>query len=142
MDVGIRVFIDTAPFIYLIENHPVFGAPTEQYLSTCVENESMLFTSVISYLEFCVVPLREKRHDIIEKFEELLADLSIEMQSIDLVNAKYASQLRSQYAFLKTADAIQLAMAVTNKCNIFLTNDEDLSSIKEINTLVISKIEK
>lgn len=137
MDVGKKVFIDTAPFIYLIENHPVFGAPTEQYLSACTEGESMLFTSVISYLEFCVVPLREKRHGIIEKFEELLADLSI-----DMVVAKYASQLRSRYAFLKTADAIQLAMAVTNKCDVFLTNDAGLSSIKEINTVVISKIEK
>jgi hypothetical protein len=50
MDVGKKVFIDTAPFIYLIENHPVFGAPIEQYLSACTEGESMLFTSVISYL--------------------------------------------------------------------------------------------
>lgn len=48
MDVGKKVFIDTAPFIYLIENHPIFGVPTEQYLSACAEGESKLFTSVIS----------------------------------------------------------------------------------------------
>ena len=51
MDVGKKVFIDTAPFIYLIENHPVFGAPTEKYLLACAEDESKLLTSVIRISE-------------------------------------------------------------------------------------------
>lgn len=42
-----KIFIDTAPFIYLIEDHPVFAAKVNQIITQAVVNNDSLVTSVI-----------------------------------------------------------------------------------------------
>ena len=42
-----------------------------------------------------------------------------------------ATELRAQYGFM-TPDAIHLAAAIVNKCDLFLTNDQRLQKCHEI----------
>ena len=133
------VFIDTAPFIYYIENHPQYAEKTEQYISENFFLDSGFITSVITYMEYCVVPERLGRKDLIQSFDELLLRFSMELKEITLPVAKTASKLRAKYKFLKGLDALQLAIAIENKCDEFLTNDKELIKIKELKIVLIEK---
>ncbi len=126
------VFIDTAPFIYLVEEHPSYFKIIENLLEDYKSLDSRLFTSVITYMEFCVVPERDGRKDLIEKFNNFILNLNIEITEINLNIAKKAYKLRSLYSNLKGLDAMQLACALENECSLFITNDMKFKKIKEI----------
>ena len=51
-------FVDTAVFIYLLEDHPAFGEKAEKFFKDAHVAKSQLSTSVLSYLEFCVKPFQ------------------------------------------------------------------------------------
>ncbi len=51
-----RAFIDTALFIYLLEEQADFSDLTESFLNFCYANQVSLVTSIITHLEFCVKP--------------------------------------------------------------------------------------
>ncbi len=132
-----KIFIDTAPFIYLIENHPVFGELAKEVLNTAFLNDDELITSVVTLAEFGVKPERENRQDVIEKFEKMLFDLSISVIDIDKGTAKTAYQLRARYKGLKGMDAFQLAVALNENCDKFVTHDKKLKIITEIEVVAL-----
>ena len=51
-----RIFIDTAPFIYLIEEHPEFSHPVKDLFLEYVTNNDSLISSVVTLAEFGVGP--------------------------------------------------------------------------------------
>lgn len=132
-----RKFIDTAPFIYLIENHPIFADEVINLFTESTINGDSLMTSVITLMEFGVKPEREGRQDIIIKFEELLARLNIEITQVDERIAKKAYQLRAKYQFLKGMDSIQIATAILSNCDEFVTNDKKLKKITEVSVITL-----
>ena len=135
-----KIFVDTAPFIYLIENNPTFGAKVKTFLIDSLKNGHSLETSVITLMEFGVKPAREGKLNVIIKFEELLEKLNIEITEVDKEVAQEAYKLRAKYEFLKGMDAMQLGAAIKNKCLNFLTNDKKLKKITEINITLISDL--
>lgn len=128
-----KVFIDTAPFIYLIENHPVFASKMKNLITDAIVNGEEIVTSVVTISEFGVKPTKENRPDLIKKFEELLARLNVEILVVDQSAAKKAYELRAKYQFLKGMDAFQLALSINEKCGRFITNDRKLKRVTEIN---------
>ena len=135
-----KVFIDTAPFIYFIENNKLYADKVEVFISDCIKHEISMITSVISYMEFCVIPERLKKPKVIESFVEILLKLSIPFIEVNLSAAQRASKLRAKYVFLKGLDALQLAIAIENNCDAFFTNDTKLAKVKEIKVIVIENI--
>ena len=128
-----KIFIDTAPFIYLVENHPVFASKMKTLITDAIINGEEIVTSVVTISEFGVKPTKENRPDIIKKFEELLARLNVEILVVDQPAAKKAYELRAKYQFLKGMDAFQLALSINEKCDRFITNDRKLKRVTEIN---------
>lgn len=127
-----KIFIDTAPFIYLIENHPIFASKVKALIASAIANDEDIVTSVVTISEFGVKPTKENRSDLIEKFEQLLSRLNIEVLVVDDSAARKAYELRAKYHFLKGMDAFQLALSINEKCSRFITNDKKLKKIKEI----------
>lgn len=78
-----KIFIDTAPFIYLIENHPLFAKKVKTLISSAIVNRQEIVTSVVTISEFGVKPNRENQLELIEKFEELLARLNVKILVVD-----------------------------------------------------------
>ena len=135
-----KVFIDTAPFIYFFENNELFADKVEQFIGLCLLHETPMVTSVISYMEFSVMPERSKKIKLISSFNEVLLKLSIPFMEVNLSVAQRASKLRAKYIFLKGLDALQIAIAVENKCDAFLTNDKQLKKIKEVKIIVLDDL--
>ncbi|WKN41278.1 type II toxin-antitoxin system VapC family toxin [Tunicatimonas pelagia] len=132
-----RVFVDTAPFIYLIENHPKYADRVADIMATSLAEGHTFITSVITILEFGVKPEKENKHEVITRFEDLLNELETEVKEIDRGIAVEAYQLRAKYQFLKGLDTIQLATAITSSCDSFVTNDTKLEKVKEITVTLI-----
>ncbi|GAA3996774.1 hypothetical protein GCM10022408_04260 [Hymenobacter fastidiosus] len=135
-----KLFFDTAPFIYLVENHPDFYRPVAGYLTQVVGGGAVLVTSVLTYTEFCVKPEQLGRPDVILDFDALLRDLDIQVLDIPLAVATLAYKLRAKYSFLKGMDSLQVASALHAGCSQFLTNDKKLKSVLEIQVVVVADL--
>lgn len=135
-----KKFIDTSPFIYLIENHPVFADKVEKLIINSLLDGDTFKASVITFLEFGVVPERENRPELIQEFEDLLFKLNISLTEVDKSISRNAYQLRAKYEFLKSMDAIQLATALSLGCEEFITNDLKLKRVKELPVIIINSL--
>ncbi len=132
-----RTFVDTAPFVYLLEYNEVLTNKTKQVF--CGFNGNTQFiTSVITYAEYCVKPKKINNQKAIIEFENLLNDLECDIKNIDINIADTTAELRAKYTFLRTPDALQLATAIHNNCDKFITNDKKLKQITEIDIVLIA----
>jgi predicted nucleic acid-binding protein len=134
------IFFDTAPFIYLIENHKDFYDTVFAFIVKALDENTSLKTSVLTHTEFGVKPYEMERHDLIEEFEDLLNHLGFEVLSVTIQSAKLAYQLRAKYKALKAMDALQLSIAICSGCQQFLTNDKRLKNISEIEIILIDNL--
>ncbi len=132
-----RTFIDTAPFVYLLEYNETLTDKTKQvFYGLSVDTKFM--TSVITYSEYCVKPKKINNQKAISEFKNLLNDLECDIKNIDINIADITAELRAKYQFLRTPDALQLATAIHNSCNKFITNDKKLKQITEIEIVLIA----
>ncbi len=90
-----KIFFDTAPFIYLLENHPKYGQTVDDFIVEATGNNASFVTSVISLAEFGVHPERNNRQDLIADFDHLIISASFEMLSIERQIAITAYKLRA-----------------------------------------------
>lgn len=135
------IFIDTAPLIYYIEGHSEWQSKLMEIFTKNHEGELPIITSTLTLLELLVQPLKLKRFDLVEKYEQILTSSPhIDIIELDIEIAKKAAEFRSAFN-LKTPDAIQIATAVLNSAEIFLTNDKDLQRVKsDIEVITLADI--
>lgn len=69
-----------------------------------------------------------------------LTDADISIVPLTKEIAKIAAQLRAKYSGLKSMDALRLASATQNKCDIFLTNDKQLKQVTEIECILVDEL--
>ena len=131
---------DTAPIVYFIEEHEVFGEIADEIFKMIKDDFNYhSFSSVITITEVLTQPLRRSRRDIYEKYRKFLLNSSnFVIYPIDPIVAEKAAELRAKYG-IKTPDAIQLAVGIENNGTIFITNDNDLKKVNEINVLVLKE---
>ena len=125
-----RVFIDTAPFIYYLEKNPEYFDKARDLFLYCYENQKSIITSVITIEEYLVFPYSIKDN-------ELLLALGVHIVDIDRRIAEKAASIRANFKNFKGMDSLQLAAAIVYDCDLFLTNDRQLSQFKEINCRVL-----
>lgn len=133
-----KVFLDTSPLIYLLDDDANFGEKTKIILSSLSEQEVTFVTSVITCTEYLVVPYRKGNRLRIEAFWELIADCPIILYPITQQVAMKAAEIRAQYQF-KTMDSLQLAVACLEGCSMFLTNDKQLCQFGEISCQMVAE---
>ena len=136
-----RIALDTMIFIYHFENNPDHNQITSWILKQIELGEIAGVTSTITLLEILVKPLQALKDDIAEAYQFALTNfpnLTISPLSSDI--ARKAAELRAKYG-IKTPDSIQIATAILEKTDLFLTNDNSLTKIKEIPVMPLSEIQ-
>ena len=124
---GKKIFLDTAPLIYYIEDDSVYMLKLNELFE--VKNRCRFVTSVITLAEVLVMPLRVGNTGLAKQYETILTQASnVDIFEINVQIAKETAQLRAKYS-IKTPDAIQLATAQYCSADYFLTNDLNLKSI-------------
>lgn len=139
-----RAFIDTAPFIYLIEkneDNPQYFDKVKKFFDDGYNGDVDFVSSVITSEEYLVFPYRIRSQEYIDIFEKLIKTLEIDVVVIDERIAKKAAEIRAEYQSFKAMDALQLAAALLTGCDLFLTNDKRLRQFKEIKCITIDELE-
>ena len=135
-----NIFLDTAPTIYLIEKHHLFGEKVQGYLLSEAQQESSFASSVATLMEFSVIPERAQQLQPISDFHHLMVSLGAPIREITQPTAELAAKLRARYPALKGMDAFQLAAALEHGCDTFLTNDSKLKQVSEIRILMVEDL--
>ena len=65
-----KIFLDTAPIIYLIEGHEQYADIVIEKISEGLDRGDTYVTSVITIMEFSVKPEKEERSDVLNQFYE------------------------------------------------------------------------
>ena len=119
-----KVFIDTAPLIYYLEQSPQYYKKIRKFFGECCEYDTQIVTSAITVEEYCVFPFRNNKLELIQNFDKFLEDMEFDLVDVDDSIAKKAAQIRAMYRDFKAMDALQLATACLTGCDLFLTNDK------------------
>ena|SRR5579884_1673709 len=123
-----RVFWDTNLFIYLFENNPQWAQSVIQMRERMLARRDELLTSWLTVGEVLTKP-KELRNAILEKtYLNFFLSGSLELIPFDLDAAQRYSEIRSRER-VRPADSIQLACAAVANCDLFVTNDNRLSSL-------------
>ena len=132
-----KVFLDTSPIIYILDNDVNFGQKTSKILSMLSKSNVQFVSSVITCAEYFVYPYRMNNIPLIETFWEMVKDNDMILYTISHFSAMKAAQIRAKYKHFKPMDSLQLAVACLQGCDLFLTNDKQLTQFDEIKCLTI-----
>jgi len=135
-----KIFLDTAPIIYFLDEDVNYSNKVERILLDLLESGKSMVTSAVTCTEYLTYPYRTNNIEKIEAFFELVTDCEIRVCPIDVTIAKMAAQIRAKYPAFKTMDALQLATACIYGCDMFLTNDKQLRQFREIRCLLIEEL--
>jgi len=131
------VGIDSSPFIYLIETHPAYLSLVEPLFERIDVGEINAVTSTITVAEVTVLPLRQQRYDLRDKYQSLLLNnRNLDIIAVDIQVAQIAAELRAKFG-VRLPDAIQVAAAILAKCDAFITNDRPLRQIIDVPILIL-----
>lgn len=133
-----RLFMDTAPVIYFVEQHPQYFSLVREVFEQLRNTPLMGVVSPITLAECLVQPYRLGQTELQQDFIELMTDNNnIEFVSIDDETlAINAAKIRARYN-LQLPDAFQIAVALAAGCEAFLTNDITFKRVTELHVLVL-----
>ena len=97
-------------------------------------------TSSITYEEYLVYPYKNKDYECIKRFKDFLETTETSIVSVDESVAERAAKIRAEYTSFRAMDALQLASACQNNCDVFVTNDKQLRQFKDIKIQLIDEL--
>ena len=120
------VVVDTAPFIYILESHPLFADQFAGLFEAAAAGKLNIALSTITLAEVLTGPLKAGQTALAKRYEKALSAYTL--ISVTPPIAALAAQLRAQYR-LMVPDAIQLATALDVGAAAFVTHDRDFSQV-------------
>ncbi len=135
-----RLGVDTNVLIYLVQDHPRYGAWCSSFFQGIEQGRTSGVTSTVSLLEALVQPYRLQDDQLVLKFYALLTTYPhLIWIPVTLEVADRAAELRARYR-LRTPDAIQIATAIDGGATCFIGNDKGLRRVKEIECLMLDDL--
>lgn len=123
-----RVYLDTAPVIYLVEEVPNYAELVDRRVSVA---DVIQVASDLTRMECRVKPLREGNTALLQDYNDYFAEVVEETVVLSRAVIDRATDIRARYGF-RTPDALHLAAAVVSGCDVFLTNDYRLNRFPDI----------
>ncbi|NDJ23828.1 PIN domain-containing protein [Nostoc sp. B(2019)] len=133
-----RLFLDTAPVIYFVEQHPQYFSLVRKVFEQLYNTPMIGVVSPITLAECLVQPYRLGQTELQQEFIELMTD-NDNIEFVPFANeilAIDAAQKRARYN-LQLPDAFQIAVALATGCEAFLTNDVTFRRITELPILLL-----
>ncbi len=136
-----RVFIDTAPIIYFLENSSLYMESMERFFAKCVKEHKQIVISALTVEEYLVSPYSNGQMEYVDNFKRFIKYMDVEVVDIDATIAERGAKIRGQYKNFKAMDSLQIAAAVVRKCDVFFTNDKQLRQEKELPCITMEDIQ-
>jgi predicted nucleic acid-binding protein len=119
-----RIYLDAAPIIYyVVEQVAPLATVVDARLSAA---GVVRVASHLTRMECRVKPLRNGDTALLQEFDSFFAGTVDEIISLSQAVIDRATEIPAQFGF-KTPDAIHLAAAIEDACDVFLTNDQQLT---------------
>jgi predicted nucleic acid-binding protein len=135
-----RVFLDTAPLIYYVEKDERYLAAIDLVFDRIDAGELTTVTSAVTLAECLVLPYRNNQPQLVESFfSRIVGGRHTVFMPISQDIAREAASLQAQYN-LTLDDAFQLATCVVAGCDLFLTNDRELTRVNKVDVLLLSEM--
>lgn len=137
---GNRIYLDTNLLIYAVEEIMPYAEQLRPLLQAADRGEISLVTSLLALGETLVMPYRKGDDVLIKIYRELLMcpPPGLFVAPLEAVILERAAQLRATADGLRLPDAIHLATAESEHCNLFLTNDRRLRGVKVLPVVVLA----
>lgn len=136
-----KLGIDTSPFIYFVERHPVYIDRVREIFRRVDAGEVAGYTSVLTVTEVLTQPKQAGNHQVEADYRAMLyQSRHLDLVGIDAAIAERAADLRAAYR-LRTPDALQIAAALAAGCEAFLTNDVALQQVQQLHVLVLDELQ-
>lgn len=129
---GAAVLVDTAPWIYLLQDHAEFAPRFEGLFAAAEEGRLQLALSTITLAEILAGPFKAGQVALAKRYEKALS--SYQVMPLTAPVASLAAQLRAQYK-LKLPDAVQLATAIDLGAAALVTHDRDFAAVRGLPVL-------
>ena len=138
---GVAVlFLATAPIIYLVEENPQYLERVRDIFQQLDDGRVAAMTSPVTLAECLVHPLRLGLAGLRQTFIDIVVNgANTTFIGINQEIGETAAQLRAQY-HVRLPDALQMAAAIINGCDSFLTNDAPLARVTELNVIVLDNL--
>lgn len=131
-----RLYLDTAPLIYAVEQVLPYAASVDARLSVA---GTVPVISDLTRLECRVKPMRKHDTALLADYEMFLTQVVTSIIPLTREVIDQATELRAHYG-LKTPDAIHVAAALTSRCDVFLTNDHRLGRVAGMRIEIIEAL--
>ncbi len=126
--VTVRLYLDTAPIIYLVEQVPLYADAVDRRVSS---DGVIQIVSDLTRLECRVKPVRDQNDSLLQDYDDYFNEIVTEIVPLSGVVIDRATDIRAHYGF-KTPDATHLAAAVVSGCDAFFTNDQRLHRFSDM----------
>jgi predicted nucleic acid-binding protein len=101
----------SSPYIYLIEENPIFLPFVRHFFEAVDRGEFRVVTSILTVTEVPVHPMRRGDKELADQYRRILLHANqVTTAPVSEIIADEAAQLRARYG-LRTPDAIQIATA-------------------------------
>ena len=130
---GATVLVDTAPWIYLLEDHAEFAPRFVGLFEAAERGQIQLALSTVTLAEVLTGPFKAGQTALAKRYETALG--AYQVVPLSAAVASLAAQLRVQYR-LKLPDAVQLASALLIGASALVTHDRDFSAVQGLPVLM------
>lgn len=130
--------LDTAPFIYYIEDVAPYADLLDPVFSLLENHALYAVTSTVTFAEILTKPFADKNFSLADEIKFTLKSFSsLSVASVDEELAEAAALIRARYT-IRLPDALQVAAAVQSEATLFLTNDKRVKRVDALEVLVLS----
>ncbi|OGC51636.1 hypothetical protein A2982_02030 [candidate division WWE3 bacterium RIFCSPLOWO2_01_FULL_39_13] len=137
-----KIYIDTALYIYILNQDNGFSYVSSKIFNYCEENKITINASTIILTELLqhskIQSDSSKKTNIKRIF---LSTPNLQIIGVDITIAEYSAILAATYN-LRVPDSVHLATAILSECEAFVTNDKKLKRVKEIDCILMDKFLK
>lgn len=135
-----RIGVDTNLFIYAIEQHPEFWELAKSVLDLIEDGEAEAVASTISLTEILTKPVREGNYQLETDYRALFYHFpNLQVVPVDIPVAERASFIRAKHG-IRTPDALIIASVIEAGAKLFISNDEQLKKITDIQVLGFNEL--
>lgn len=139
--IGKRVALDTPCFVHLFESHPKYAQALMALFELIEGGKIEGITSSLSLFEVLSKPLSVGAVEIAEEYKvRLLHFPNLLILPFRHEMAEVGASLLASYSGLLFGDAIQLATAVVEKANCFVSDKKGLPNIKNLKIVDLNKV--
>ena len=137
---GGRTYLDANLYIYAFEGIETHRRRMAELLAAIDRQETIVVASELLFTEILPRPVREGRHDLVERYLDLIRGTPrINLVPVDRAAILRSVHLRADFG-LRSMDALHLATALVHDCDTFVTNDRRLARVDRIRVLVLDDL--